>query len=117
MKLFLENFRKFKKSVSLISENISDMVEKYYSDLPEEEKREKVLLFTDKLNKNIEKYGNWITKTTLHSLEQRMIADKKKREASPEEREASKDKMDKLRAISSASQRKYNQKYGRKRRD
>jgi len=114
MKFIFKKFRDFTKSQPIILENIEDMVEKYYSDLPEEEKNEKVLFFADKLNKSVEKNGEWVTKTILHSIEQKMKAEKRRRSASPEEIEAQNAKNQQAMARSREDSRKMTQKYGRR---
>ena len=69
MKNIFEGFRKFVKESS---QSIEDLVNHYYSDLPEEEKQEKIATFSNRLNQGIQKNGEWIRKTLMHSLEQKM---------------------------------------------
>lgn len=111
MKNIFEGFRKFVKESS---QSIEDLVNHYYSDLPEEEKQEKIATFSNRLNQGIQKNGEWIRKTLMHSLEQKMKIEKTRRNRTPEEEAAAKAVSDKAKLRSQERSKEMTRKYGRR---
>jgi hypothetical protein len=111
MKNIFEDFRKFVKESA---ESIEDLVNHYYSDLPEEEVQKKIAIFSSRLNKGIEQNGEWMRKTLMHSLEQKMKIEKKRRSRSPEEEKADAAAAEKASLRSKEQSREMARKYGRR---
>ena len=110
MKKLIENFRKFADS----GDEIERLVSKYYSDLTDEEQQEKVDFFKKRMTASVKNSGEWIRKTMLHSFEQRMKLDKKRRERTPDEIEADKSASEKSKIKSDERAREMRRKYGRR---
>ena len=111
MKKIFKNFRQF---ANLKENKIKELVDKYYSDLSDEERDEKEKHFTNKLESGIKRNGEWMRKTLLHAIESRMKSEKRNRERSPEEVEADKEASVKAKMRSDKMSREMTKKYGRR---
>ncbi len=110
MKKIVENFRKFADS----GDEIDKLVAKYYSDLSDDARQEKVDFFKKRMKASVRTNGEWIRKTMLHSFEQKMKAERQRRERTPEETAAAKAASEKSKLKSDESEREMRRKYGRR---